>query len=212
MLRSTRSRLIAAGLAILVIASGLFAWSRAEARWRPHTIVADASRLGALLQGAGWVSPGVGTRPLYMISFRSCPDCIRLEAEQFPALRRAGVEPRVIVVARRRKSTAAERSGVAELWAHRDWKSYEAWTSMPVAAWTAAGLPSGDTDPARAALVERGRAFSDAVEPILRENGVSERLHYPTLLWRDAQGRWRGCNCEDPRTYRSLRQELGVAG
>ena len=200
----------AAAVVAVVALAAILGWWELDGRWRPHVISKDPARLARLVQSAGWVSPGRGGRPMYMISFRSCPDCIRLEKAQFPALEAAGVDVRVIMVARRAKSTAAERAGVAALWATRSWPLYERWTSMPVAAWTAQGLPSADADPARAALVEQGRALVDALQPILAANGVSPQVHYPTLLWQDAQGRWRGCNCEDPRTYRALRRELGV--
>lgn len=197
----------AIGVAALVAWGG---WWELDGRWRPHVITRGSARLAELVQSAGWVSPGRGGRPLYMISFRSCPDCIRLEKAQFPALQASGIDTRVIMVARRSKSTPAERSGVAALWSTGGWPLYERWTSMPVAAWTADGLPPADGDPARTALVEKGRTLVDALQPILAANGVSPQVHFPTLLWQDAQGRWRGCNCEDPRTYRALRRELGV--
>ncbi len=199
-------------VAVALAGAAAIAGWRAQARWRPHTLTKDGAEAGRLLEQSGWVSPGLKGPALYMVSFRSCPDCIRFEREQFPVFQKAGVDTRVIMVARRAKSTPAERSGVAELWANRSWDTYERWTGMPVAAWTAAGLPVADNTPERAALVERGRALVDRLDPILRENGVSERLHYPTLVWRDAKGDWRSCNCEDPRTYAYVRRELGVAG
>jgi hypothetical protein len=174
-----------------------------------HTLVKDAGRIRTLLRSAGWVSPGLKGRVLYMISFRSCPDCIRFETEAFPDLHRAGVDTRVIMVARRPKSTAPERTGVAELWAKRSWATYETWTSMPVDAWTGEGLPSGDDDPQRAALVEKGRVLIDELRPLLLENGVE--LRYPTLVWTTPEGRLRACACEDRATYRYIRSELGLS-
>jgi len=144
-----------------------------------------------------------------MISFRSCPDCIRFETEQFPDLQKAKIDTRVIMVARRAKSSAPERTGVAELWATRSWKTYETWTNMPIDAWTGEGLKSGDTDPARAALVEEGRALTDVLQPLLAENGIE--LRYPTLIWKDAHGQLRGCACEDRSEYRYIRSELGLS-
>lgn len=173
-----------------------------------HTIDKDTARIEGLLKRSGWVSPHLKGRVLYMISFRSCPDCIRFETEQFPDLHRAGVDTRVIVVARRAKSTASERTGVAELWATRSWAAYETWTGMPVDAWTGEGLKSGDDDAERAALVEKGRALVDTLRPLLAENGIE--LRYPTLIWKDAQGRLRGCACERRETYRYIRSELGL--
>ncbi len=173
-----------------------------------HTLTAHPGRIMRLLRSAGWVSPGLRGRPLYMISFRSCPDCIRFETEEFPDLHKAGVDTRVIMVARRAKSTAPERTGVGELWARRSWKTYETWTSVPVDAWTGEGLKSGDDDPARAALVEKGRRLVDELRPLLLENGVE--LRYPTLVWTTAAGRVRACACEERETYRYIRGELGL--
>ncbi len=173
-----------------------------------HDLDKDAPKIEALLRRAGWVSPHRPGRALYMISFRSCPDCIRFETEEFPALHEANVDTRVIMVARRAKSTLPERSGVAELWASRDWSTYERWTQTPVDAWTAEGLKSADADPERAALVERGRALVEALTPLLAENGVE--LRYPTLIWKTRDGRLRGCACEQRETYRYILSELGA--
>ena len=173
-----------------------------------HSITKDAAKIEALLKSSGWVSPHLKGKALYMVSFRSCPDCIRFETEEFPDLQKANIDTRVIMVARRAKSTEPERTGVAELWAKRDWKTYETWTTMPVDAWTGEGLKSGDTDPARAALVEKGRVFTEDLRPLLAENGIE--LRYPTLIWKDEHGRLRGCACEQRETYRYIRSELGL--
>jgi hypothetical protein len=174
-----------------------------------HSLTQDEAKIRALLTESGWVSPGLSkSRWLYMVSFRSCPDCIRFETEQFPDIHKAGIDTRMILVARRTRSTAPERSGVAELWAHRSWKTFETWTGMPVEAWTAEGLPSADTDPERAALLEKSRALVDALAPLLAENGV--RFAYPTLIWQGPDGHLRGCACEDRITYPSIRAELGL--
>ena len=175
-----------------------------------HTITKDKAKILSLLKGSGWVSPHLKGKPLWMVSFRSCPDCIRFEKEEFPDLHKANVDTRVIVIARRAKSTAPERTGVAELWAKRDWKMYEDWTSIPVDAFTGEGLPSGDADPTRAALVERGRVFIDQLGPLLKENGLE--MHYPTLIWTNAKGQVRGCSCEEHETYTFMRQDFGLPG
>ena len=204
-------RILAAALSLLVGAALVWTgWWYFDGRWRPHTLTRDAAQLDRLVAEAGWVSPGLHGPALYMVSFRSCPDCVRLERTQFPDFQKAGIDTRVIVVARRSKSTPAERATVAALWTGRSWPLFEQWTSTPIPAWSAPGLPSAEGDPARTAQVERGRALVDRLTPILRENGVSPEMHYPTLLWRDARGRWRGCNCEDPRTYRHLRRDLSL--
>lgn len=175
-----------------------------------HTITKDKAKILALLNKSGWVSPHLKGKTLWMISFRSCPDCIRFEKEQFDALHKAGVDTRVIMIARRSKSTPYERTGVGELWAKRDWKTYEDWTSIPVDAFTGEGMPSGDVDPTRVALVERGRKFIDDLTPLLAENGLP--MHYPTLIWKDSKGRLRGCACEEGETYSFFRADIGVPG
>jgi hypothetical protein len=180
----------------------------ALARGGIHSITKDAPKIEALLRQAGWVSPHIKGKPLYMLSFRSCPDCIRFETEQFPDLHKAKIDTRVIVVARRAKSTEPERTGVAEVWATRSWKTFEDWTTTPVDAWTGEGLKSGDTDPARAALVEKGRVLVDQLTPLLAENNIE--LRYPTLIWKDAKGQLRGCACEDRSEYKYIRSELGL--
>lgn len=180
----------------------------AQAAGGIHSITKDAPKIEAMLKGAGWVSPHIRGKTLYMVTFRSCPDCIRFETEQFPDLQKAKVDTRVIVVARRAKSTAPERTGVGELWATRSWKTYETWTGMPIAAWTGDGLKSGDLDSKRAALVEKGRVFIDDLRPLLAENGIE--LRYPTLIWTDEQGQLRGCACEDRVEYKYIRSELGL--
>ena len=143
-----------------------------------------------------------------MLSFRSCADCIRYEHEEFPALHKAGVDTRVMMVARRERSSAAERATVAELWANRSWKTFEQWSATPIGAWTADGLISGDDDPARAALVEKSRQLAEKLEPLLAYNGIE--LAYPTLIWEGPDGHLRGCACEGAPTYPAIRKELGV--
>ena len=80
--------------------------------------------------------------------------------------------------------------------------------ATPVDAWTAEGLPSAEADPQRAALVEKSRVLVERLTPLLADNGV--KIAFPTLVWRDAQGRLRGCACERRETYRFVSKELGV--
>jgi hypothetical protein len=203
-----KKRLVAV-LAILVVvaAAGGYAWWRADLRWRPKTLSKHQAEIAALVETAGWVSPGKGDKVLYLVGFRSCPDCIRFEKEQFPALQGAGVDTRVILFPRRAKSDAAERAGVAELWKTRSWKTWERWSAVVPAAWTAEGIVP-DTDPERAALVEKSRRLTEQLKPLLADNGI--KMAYPTLIWRDAKGRLRGCACEKRETYRFVRKELGA--
>lgn len=185
-------------LAALVVVGGWAVWNF-ELRWRPKTITRHQAEIAQLLQQSGWVSPGLKGGPLYMVSFRTCPDCLRFEAEAFPGLQAAGVDTRVIMIARRdvagmAKSTPVERATVAQLWLTRDWRLMEAWSAAPAQAWTAPGLPPADGDMARTAVVDSGRALVDRLRPLLKANGVD--FAYPMLIWWNAKGELRACACE----------------
>jgi hypothetical protein len=200
-------------LILAVIAVGVWATWNFELRWRPKTITRHQADIMQLIDHSGWVSPGLKGKPLYMISFRSCPDCIRFKTEEFPRLQAANVDTRVIVIARRdvnglAKSTPVERATVAQLWLTRDWKLLEAWNAVPVDAWKAPGIPPADGDMARMAVVESGRSTVDRLRPLLRDNGID--LRYPTLIWWNDKGQMRACACESPQTYRFVRKELGA--
>lgn len=203
-------------LVLLVVGAGVFGWWALDLRWRPHTITKHQAEIANLLQRSGWVSPGLKGPVLYEIAFRSCEDCVRLRLEEFPRYHKAGVDTRVIMVARRdyngvSKSTPAERSTVAELWFNRSWNLLESWENTPPDAWTAAGVPPADNDAARSAVVEQSRQLVDQIRPLLAANGVDGNgFRYPTLIWWDKQGRMRACACEKPQSYRFVRNELGA--
>ena len=203
-------------LILLVAGGGLYGWWALDLRWRPHTIVKHQAEIARLLERSGWVSPGLPGPKLYEVGFRSCEDCVRLRAEEFPRLHKAGVDTRVILVARRDyngvpKSTPAERSTVAELWVNRKWPLLEAWEEVPPAAWTAPGIKPADDDAARSAVVEQSRQLVEQLLPLLNDNGIDRGgFRYPTLIWWDKQGRMRGCACEKRPTYRFVRRELGA--
>lgn len=203
--------MIVAVLGVLI--AGLFVWWRQDLRWRPRDLDRDGEQIARLLEEAGWVSPGLNGPELYMVGFRSCPDCIRFKTETFPALHAAGVDTRVIEIARRdsaslQRSTPEERATVAELWIGRRWALLQAWDKVPPAAWTAPGLPPADGDPARTAAVEAGRRLVDELKPLLARNGIS--FAYPALVWRTKDGRLRGCTCEKPHTLKFVLKELGA--
>jgi hypothetical protein len=205
-------RILTALILVLAVAGGWALWHY-DLRWRPKTVTKHQAEITRLLETAGWVSPGKADKTLYMISFRTCPDCLRFKAEEIPGLRAAGVEPRIIEIARRdvngiAKSTPAERATVAQLWITRDWALMERWETTPVDAWTAPGIPAADGDMARTAVVEAGRDLVDQLQPRLKANGVN--FAYPLLVWWDAKGRMRGCACEKRETYRFVRRELGA--
>ena len=201
------------GLSLALIGAGLFLWWRQDLRWRPRDITEDGPEIARLLETAGWVSPGLNGPRLYMIGFRSCPQCVRFKAESFPALHAAGVDTRVIEIAQRDAgglslSTPEERATVAELWIGRRWALLQAWEKVPPAAWTAPGVAPADGDPVRAAAVEAGRDLVDQLKPLMARNGVG--FAYPTLVWWTRDGRMRGCTCEKPHTYRFVLEELGA--
>ena len=202
------------GLVMFLAGAAGFGWWFYDLRWRPHDITRDQAEIARLLEGAGWVSPGLTGPKLYMLGFRSCPECISFKAEVFPALHAAGVDTRVIEVALPDsnglpQSTPAERATVAELWANRSWALLERWDKVPPQAWTASGLAPADGDAGRTAIVEAGRALVKDLKPHLAKNGI--RLAYPTLVWWTRDGQMRGCACERPQTYRYVLKELGAA-
>lgn len=201
-------------LVLAAVGFGLWAWWNYDLRWRPHTIKRHQAEIARILEQSGWVSPGLTGPKLYMVSFRTCPDCIRFKEEEFPKLHEAGVDTRVIEIARADKngvpkSTPVERATVAELWTNRSWKLMEAWEAAPAEAWTAPGLPPADGDIARTAVIEAGRKTVEDLRPLLKANGVS--FAYPALVWWTKDGEMRACACERRETYRFVRKELGVA-
>ena len=200
-------------LILAVAAAGVWAVWNFELRWRPKTITRHQAEIAQLLSRADWVSPGLHGRPLYMVSFRTCPDCVRFRAEAFPRLHARDVDTRVIVIARRdvnglANSTPVERATVAQVWLTRDWKLLEAWETTPPDAWRGAGAPPADGDMARTAVVESGRDLVDRLRPLLKDNGVD--FAYPTLVWWNARGEMRACACEKRQTYRFVLRELGA--
>ena len=201
-------------LVLALVSAGGWAYWNYDLRWRPKTIGKHQQEIVRILESSGWASPGLPGKRLYMVSFRTCPDCVRFKDEEFPKLHAKGVDTRVIEVARRdvngvAKSTPAERATVAQLWLTHDWRLQQAWESVPAAAWRAPGIPQADGDMARTAVIEAGRKMVDDLQPLLKANGI--RFAYPLLVWWDDKGRMRGCACERRETYRFVRKELGIS-
>ncbi len=210
-----RTRLWASLILILVVAAGVaWAWWNFDLRWRPRVIAKDQAQIARILDTARWVSPGARGNRLYMVAYRDCPACLRFEKLAFPKLRAAGVDLRVIMIARADtnglvQSTPAERATVAELWLNRDWRLFERWMAVtPAEAWTAPGLPPADGDVARAAVIQAGRAAVEALRPRLKANGIE--FAYPTLIWWTKGDVMHGCACQDPRSYGPVERELGA--
>lgn len=202
-----------AAIVVAVIAAGVWALWSFELRWRPATVTRHQAEIAQLLQRAGWVSPGVAGRPIYMVTHGACADCKRAQTDLLADLRSAGIDTRVIAVARRDEngralSTPAERATVAQLWLTRDWRLLQAWLGAPAGAWTGAGLPVTDGDMARTAVVEAGRSTVDRLRPLLADNGLT--FDYPLLIWWNAAGEMRACACEGDGTWRFIRRELGA--
>lgn len=200
-------------LALAVLAAGLYGWWSLDLRWRPKTIDRHQAEIAKILEGSGWVSPGGSGPKLYMVSYRDCTDCIRYEEVEFPKLHRAKVDTRVIVIARPdsngvARSTPAERTTVAELWANRSWTLFNTWHNVPSEGWKAPGMPPADGDLARTAIIEASRKTVDDLVPLLKDNGVN--FAHPLLVWWTSDGVMRACACEKSETYRNVRRELGA--
>jgi hypothetical protein len=191
----------------------LYLWWSLDLRWRPHKIGKHQDEIAKILEGSGWISPGLTGPKLYVIAYRDCADCTRYEDAEFPRLQKAGVDTRVIMIARpdlegAAQSTTAERATVAELWVNRGWALFQKWTSTPVADWTARGIAPADGDVARSAVVEAGRASIERLTPLLGDNGI--KLTYPSLVWWTKDGKMEGCACSAPQTYGFVRKDLGA--
>jgi len=148
-----------------------------------------------------------------MLAYRDCDACVAYAHSQFADLQAAGVDTRVIMIARDDlngvpQSTAAERNTVAELWVNRSWALYRKWMDAPAASWTAPGVPAADGDVARSAVVEVGRDMVERLRPLLAENGID--LVYPVVIWQTKDGVLEGCACADPKAYGAVRKALGV--
>ncbi len=199
-------------IALVAAAGGYWAYWNFYARFQPTLITRNQAEIQRLLDEASWVSAGGGGEPLYMVGWRDCASCRTYEREEFPLLRAAGVEPRVVMIARPDReglaqSSPAERATVAELWLTRDWTLYQRWTATPPRNWTAAGIPPADGNLARTAVVGAGRDFQQRLESLLRASGVRS-ITYPLILWRDRDGYLKVCACSDSRSFAFIRDDV----
>src|SRR4051794_31778165 len=93
-------------LIVAILGGGYWALWNYDLRWRPKTITKNQAEIAKILEQSGWVSPGNKGAKLYMVSYRTCSDCVRFEKQEFPKLHKVGVDTRVIVIAR------ADKNGV----------------------------------------------------------------------------------------------------
>ncbi len=177
-----------------------------EAARAPVAITVRGDELGALLEGAGWVHKGEGRVPLYTVGFRSCPDCVSQHLGAYAKMEAAGADIRKILYARadnaegKPRSKPGERAMIAELWKTRDYALYERWYETDPATFyeTEALPPDADSDPERAALVEKSRAFIASLNDILKSNGVETFV--PAIFWQE-KGVWQVYIGYDPATF-----------
>lgn len=201
-------------LVIGLIGAGLYGWWALDLRHRPTAVRKNAAEIARLLEQSGWVSPHVaGTKKIYMISFRDCPNCAAYKQSEFPRLQKAGVDTRVIVAPMpnfdgQTHASPAELSTVAELWVNRSWPLYEQWMKTPSAEWTAPNIIPANGDITRTGVVDLSRKTIDELARLLKPNGVE--LTWPTLIWWDAKGVMRVHAGPAEPGIRKIRNELGA--
>jgi hypothetical protein len=209
----TLRNIFVAVVVLAVAGGGLYEWWSLDLRWRPHEVKADQDEIGKALRGAGWVSPGGAGPKLYVLAYRASAPSQRVIGQLLPQLQKAGVDTRVIMIARAdsngaSQSTAVERSTVAELWVNRRWSLFQQWMAAAPETWNAPGVPDSDGDVARNAVVEVGQALADKLAPILRRSGV--KMDYPLLVWWGRDGKMRALVDADPRNDRFVLKDLGA--
>lgn len=159
------------------------------------------AELETLLAEMPWVSKGVSMEDVstpqsdkkivYQFSFRTCPPCLQFKEDAWPILEEAGIETRLVMTARRRKSTKDERTAVVELARSRDWNMAQAWmkSHSPKGYYKKMTFPVTDGNVQREAKLEKLRGQIDSLDEILAVNGIE--MAYPTVLWQDAENVWR---------------------
>ena len=212
MFRAIRNLFILAVLFVLV-GGGLYEWWNLDGRFHPRPIVTDQAEITKVLESAGGVSPGLSGPKLYVIAYRGDPALDRIYQADFPKLHEAQVDTPVIMIARPdqqgvSKSTAVERSTVAELWVNKSWALFQRWMKASPQDWTAPGIPPSDNDVARNAVVEASREFADKLTPLLKENGLE--FDYPLLVWWTKDGKMQAVIADDPHKDAHVLKDLGA--
>jgi len=212
MLRAIRNFFILA-VVVVAVGGGLYEWWNLDGRFKPHAITNDQAELTKTLEAAGGVSPGLSGPKLYVVAYRADPALQALYRNDFPKLQDAQVDTTVIMIARpdlqgNPQSTATERNTVAELWVNKSWAVFQRWMKAAPADWTAPGIAPADTDVARNAVVEVGRATIDKLTPLLKDNGVT--FGYPLLVWWTKDGKMQAVVADDPRETAHALKDLGA--
>lgn len=157
----------------------------------------ETAELEMLLADMPWVSevreasPDVSSdKVIYQFSFRTCPPCIRFKQQAWPKLHAAGIETRLVMTARRKKSTPDERTAVVELARTRDWDMAQAWmkANSPNGYYKKMTFTPTDGDKPREADLETLRGQIDMLDEILAVNGID--MAYPVVLWQDSKNDW----------------------
>jgi hypothetical protein len=150
---------------------------------------------------------------LYVVAYRADPALTSLYLTDFPRLHAAQVDTTVILIARpdrqgASQSSATERATVAELWVNKSWALFQRWMKVSPQDWTAPGVPPADSDVARSAVVEVGRATVDRLTPLLKDNGIA--FGYPLLVWWTRDGKMQAVVADDPRKVAHVLKDLAA--
>lgn len=195
---------------LISIGASMSAWWSLDLRWRPKTIREHESRIAAVLERSGWVSPGLTGPKLYMVAPANCAACTRFSSAHFADLQAKGVDTRIIAVASLpggRAPDAKEADTIAELWVNRSWDLYRAWVREGQA-WEAEGVPPSEGDAARQAVLAASQRTVTDLARDLRANGVE--FDYPVLVWWTRDGKMKACACTRPQTDRRVLRDFGL--
>ena len=194
---------------LAIIGGGMWLWWRFDLRGDPHTVKKDQAALASELQRAGWVSPHINGKIVYVLVTGECPACGKFETGALEALQARGVDTRVIVVAPADRdgkalSTVADRAAVAEFWINRDFGLYKRWRAPSPT--TMAGVVPADGDAARTAVVETARTSATTIAELLKHNGVT--FGYPMAIWWNQAGDMRASLVDNPTAARKAEHEI----
>ncbi len=194
---------------LALIGGAMWLWWLVDLRGSPHTIKREQAALASALRRAGWVSPHVNGKIVYVLVTGGCPACGKFEIGPLEALRTRGVDTRIIIVAPpdrngKAMSTPADRAAVAEFWLGRDWQLYTRWREESPTAM--AGAAPADGDAARTAVVEAARASAATIAGLLGRNGV--KFGYPMAIWWNRAGEMRASLVDNPTAAHKAEREI----